>query len=146
MTAEEIGRPMRDELQKRRVPGEDSAQVAEVFTDLEVPQLIGNLERAGRLAVDSELTAKILELRFDKAASRTNQWPRKLTMVQSGVCPDAAYEYRAEGEGMSLSFKGTAPTLSGGLSLPLTFSSGTVPAAAAVSPAVTVTPTPAPAD
>ncbi len=148
MTAEEIGRPMREELQKRKVPGEDSAQLADVFTDIEILELIGGLKRAGRLAVDSELTAKILELRFDRAASRTNQWPRKLAVTQSRACPDAMYVYRRQGEGISLSFEGTAPALPAGLSLPLGFSSGSAPAAPTPSPAPAAKPktTPVPAD
>jgi hypothetical protein len=137
---------MREEPQKRKVSGEDSAQVAEVFTDIEVPQLIGSLERAGRLVVDSELTAKILELKLDKAASKTNQWPPKLAIAQSRACPDAVYEYRTTGETMSLSFKGTAPVLSAGLSLPLSFSSGAPPVATPVSRAPRATLSPAPTD
>jgi hypothetical protein len=68
-TAEEIGRPMLEELRKLKSPGEDSEQIAALFTDMEIPALIGPLERAGRLAVDQELTLKIVELRFAKSGS-----------------------------------------------------------------------------
>jgi len=86
------------------------------------------------LAVDRELTARVLQLRQEKAADRKNRWPEKLSVAESSVCPEATYEYQSRGLAMLIRFKGSvvAPG-EPALVLPTSFE--------ARSPALTKTPT-----
>ncbi len=113
---------MAEELKNLKAPGEDSEQIADVFTGMEIPALIGPLERAGRLAADQELTLKILELRLAKSESRDGRWPASLPLSDSGVCPGSFYEYRTDGRSMTIAFMGAPPVPPAGLQLPLSFS------------------------
>ena len=72
-----------------------------------VPNITGAIRRAGRLLVDRELTAKVLELRGEKAVSRDGSWPEKFLDGDSRVCPGASYEYQSRGAAMAIRFKGT---------------------------------------
>jgi len=120
LTADEVGRPMREEFRTWSAP--ESERVADVFTEMEIPPLIGILERTGRLAADTELTARILVLRYEKAASRDRRWPAKLDLSDSRACPGDFYEYRTKGDFMSISLQASPPAGTGGLRLPLSFS------------------------
>ena len=72
--------------------------------------------------MDRELTAKVLELKQEKAASREGSWPAKFYDGDSRVCPGAAYEYQTRGGGMAIRFKGTIDDPSAAaLALPLSF-------------------------
>ena len=118
---EEIARPISDEFRKASQPGTDSAEVAQVFTDIVVPNFRNHLERAGRLAIDNELTLRILELRLARASARDRRWPDALPDDASSACPGASYAYERDGSAMQIAFKGEAPSPSTGLALPLSF-------------------------
>ncbi|HEY7113711.1 MAG TPA: hypothetical protein VIA45_12335 [Thermoanaerobaculia bacterium] len=138
---DEIARPMVEEY-RRSESGPESAAFARIMTDMQVPQLRNVLERAGRTAIESELTAKILELRLARAASRDGKWPATLEDDASRVCPGAVYSYRRNGSEIMIAFEGSAPappTPEGALALPLSFSTR----ADRRAPAPTASPTPA---
>jgi hypothetical protein len=118
--------------------GANPEQTAQVFKDISAANVLQTLRRGARLAVDCELTAKILELRFERAADRKNRWPEKLAITQSRICPEASYEYQLRGAAMMIRFKGavTDPD-SPAVALPLSFE--------ARPPRPTPTPTRAPA-
>jgi hypothetical protein len=142
LQAEEVGRPMRDVLRTLKAPGEDAATIAEIFTEIEIPGLMDRLVRAGRLAVDSELTLKILELRLERAGSADGRWPARLLLPEPRACPGAVYQYTTNEHSMSIAFEGSTPQPPAGLRLPLSFSSGIRGTATTASPAPTATPKP----
>jgi len=139
LSNDEIGRPMIEEYRRADLSGE-SAELARIMTDMEVPQLRNVMERAGRTAIDSELTSKILELRLARAGSRDGKWPATLEDDASHVCPGERYSYRRAGSSIEIAFQGKPPSSESGLSLPLSFS--TRADRRAVAP--TASPTPAP--
>ena len=142
----DIVRPMVEEYRKWNDPGVDSGTTARLFSEMTLPELRKALVRSGRLAVDAELTLRILELRFARSASRDNQWPATLEDAASRVCPDAVYRYRSDGPSMEIAFQGSPPEAEYGLRLPLSFStrSDRRPTPRPSPPAMT-TPTPSPA-
>jgi hypothetical protein len=123
LSDDEIGQPIYEELRKIPSDGEnDPEKTAQVFRDIAAPNLGQMLRRSASLAVDRELTAKILELRQEKAADRKGRWPEKLVDNQSRVCPDASYEYQLRGQAMMIRFKGgIAQPDAPALVLPLSF-------------------------
>jgi hypothetical protein len=136
LSAEEIGRPMMEEYRKTRAPGEDPEAIARLFAEIIVPGLTNRLERAGRLAVEAELTLKILELRLARSGSRDREWPRKLDDASSHICAGATYGYRRSGLGMEIEFRGSPPAPGTGWTLPLSYATHDEPRPArAVSPA-----------
>ncbi len=118
---DEIARPMIEEY-RRTDSGGDSAEMARIMTDMQVPQLRNVLERAGRSAIDSELTSKILELRLARAGSRDGKWPANLEDDASRACPGERYVYRRTGSSIEIAFQGKPPSSESGLNLPLSFS------------------------
>jgi hypothetical protein len=134
LSSEEIWKPAVEEIERSLAAGADPS--LKTLSDMATPNLTGAIRRAGRLLVDSELTAKVLELKQEKAASRDGRWPERLFDSDSRVCPGAAYEYQSRGGAMSIRFKGQiddpgAPALA----LALSFESRP--------PRATPTPTPA---
>lgn len=82
------------------------------------------VRRGARLAVDRELTLKILELRMEAEASKDRKWPATLADTFSHVCPGASYPYRRDGDGMEVRFDGTIDSGGGEPVLPLAFHTG----------------------
>jgi hypothetical protein len=120
LSSEEIWRPASEEIERSIAGGTGPA--LKTLSDIAIPNITGAIRRAGRLLVDRELTARVLELRQEKAASREGRWPEKLFDVDSRICPGAAYEYQTRGAAMTIRFKGAiddpaAPALV----LPLSF-------------------------
>jgi hypothetical protein len=114
--------PMAKELREATEPGTDPDQGAEVFKGIATPNFIAALQRNARLPVDRELTAKILELRQERAASREKRWPARFLDTSSTVCPEAHYEYATRGATMTIRFKGSIEDPgSPALVLPLSF-------------------------
>ncbi len=140
LSAEKIGRPMMEEYRRTRAPGDDPEAMARLFAEIIVPGLKNRLEQAGRLAVEAELTRKILELRLARSGSRDGEWPQKLDDESSHVCAGATYGYRRSGFGMEIEFRGAPPAPDGGWTLPLSYSTHDDPR-----PARAVSPTPRPA-
>jgi hypothetical protein len=137
LSDDEIWQPIDEEL--RAMPSDeenDPQKTAEVFKQF-ASGLAQRLRRATSLAVDRELTAKILELRQEKAADRKNRWPERLSVTESRVCPEATYDYQSRASTMMIRFKGPISVPgSPALVLPLSFE--------ARPPAPTKTPTHAP--
>lgn len=88
------------------------------------------VRRTARLRVDRELTARILELRLQRAASRDRKWPERAE-VTSAVCPGVTYRYRIDGERMEIRFEGSVDTPEAGVVLPLEYAALDSPAAEA---------------
>jgi hypothetical protein len=70
-----------------------------MFLQLRAKNFPDGLLRARRAAIDSELTALILDARAERAALRTPRWPAKLLTRNAGVCPEAVWSYRVERNG-----------------------------------------------
>lgn len=145
LSAETILRPANDVF---RLGSEEARAGASAFEQTAFPNLVSAVRRAARLMVDRELTLKILELRFEKAASREGAWPIEDENPGSSVCPGVLYGYRSDGKSMEIRFEGTVNTPDGGVVLPLEFRSGAgfqspIPTLAP-SPTPTPTPTPEP--
>jgi hypothetical protein len=108
LSDDEIGQPIYEELKRIPSDGEnDPEKTARIFKEIASPNLGQMLRRSASLAVDRELTAKILQLRQEKAADRKNRWPEKLSVAESSVCPEASYEYQSRGSAMLIRFKGS---------------------------------------
>lgn len=136
LSAEQIRRPMEEEFRRSKEPGEDPEEMARLLPQIILPGLKNRLERAGRLAVEAELTRKILELRLARSDSRAGEWPQRLDDESSHVCAGATYGYRRSGFGMEIEFRGSPPAPDTGWTLPLSYSThGDPPPARAVSPA-----------
>ncbi len=104
-------------------PSAEEGEQRLYFKDL-LPTVTSALRRAARLAVDKELTLRILELRLDRAASRDGKWPVKPANATSGACLEASYAYAADGEGMEIRFEGQIASPDVRLTLPLSFHTG----------------------
>lgn len=140
LSEEEIFQPASDVF---RLEGSNEAHAsAQGEREIAFDNFLSSIRRAGRLMVDRELTLKVLELRFEKAASRENAWPTAFENLGSSVCPGVVYSYSSDGKSMAIRFDGPVDTPKGGVVLPLEFRSGT--ALAALSPAPAPTPTPIP--
>lgn len=129
-----------------RLGSEEARADASEFEQTVFPNLLSAVRRAARLMADRELTLRILELRFEKAASREGAWPTEYENLGSSVCPGVLYGYRSEGKSMEIRFEGTVNTPEGGVVLPLEFRSGAGLAAPlpTLTPSPTHTPTPTP--
>ena len=120
LSYEEIWKPAQDELDRWQEANGDTGP--KIIFAIALPNLTAAIRRAGRLLVDRELTARVLELRQEKAASRDGRWPEKFLDLDSSVCPGSSYEYQTGGAAMAIRFKG--PIDDGGgppLVLPLSF-------------------------
>ena len=134
LSSDEIWKPAREEIARSIEMGTDPA--LRTLSDIATPNITSAIRRAGSLLVDRELTAKVLELRLEKAASRDGTWPAKFFDADSRVCPGAEYQYQTRGGAMAIRFKGAiddppAPAMA----LPLSFE--------VRAPRATPTPTPA---
>jgi hypothetical protein len=122
LSTEEISRPMAEEYRKSRKPSEDPEELARLLPQIMLPGLKNRLERAGRLAIEAELTVKILELRLARSGPREEEWPQRLEDESSHVCAGATYRYYRIGPGMEIEFRGSAPAPDTGWTLPLSYS------------------------
>jgi hypothetical protein len=136
MPSDEIWGPAIEELRKSATEEEDLE--LDIMGTNSAPNITNSLHRAARLVVESELTARIVELRLEKAASRHNRWPATLYDIDSRVCPGAQYEYRSVAGGMTIRFSGSLGKLEAPRLLPLSFE------ARAPKPSPTITPTSGP--
>jgi hypothetical protein len=120
LSSDEIFQPAIEEL-SRWIPDQQRVEL-QVVSEAIPQSLTSALHRAARLVVECELTARILELRQEKAASRSSRWPEKFFDTDSRVCPGSVYEYRSVGGGMSIRFKGAVGDLEAqARPLPLSF-------------------------
>lgn len=70
-----------------------------LMSEISAPNQYGGLLRARRVAVDSELTALIIDARIERAAMRRPRWPGRLLTLNAGVCPEAKWTYRVDRDG-----------------------------------------------
>jgi hypothetical protein len=119
LSSEEIWKPAQDELDRWQEAKGDTGPKS-IFA-IALPNLRAAIQRAGRLLVDRELTARVLEIQQEKAASRDGQWPVKFSDLDSRVCPGSSYEYEARGAAMAIRFKGPIDDGGATLVLPLSF-------------------------
>jgi hypothetical protein len=140
LSDDEIGQPIEEAARKLTGDGDNDEETTAVLHRDTSSQ---GLRRAASLAVDRELTAKILELRQEKAADRKGRWPEKLSVVGSRVCPEATYDYQSRGSTMLIRFKGSlVPPGAPDLVLPLSFEAR--PPAPTKTPTRAALPTPTP--
>jgi len=121
---------------------ESSEEKRIYFKDDILSMVTPMVRRAARVAVDRELTLRILELRLDRSASRDGRWPERLVNAASGVCPEVSYAYSADGDAMEIRFDGKLAEPENQLTLPLSFRAGKTSTKTATS---VPTPTPEPA-
>jgi hypothetical protein len=120
LSPEEIWKPAAEEIARSIEAGTDPA--LRTLADIAIPNTTSAIRRAGRLLVDRELTAKVMELRQERAGSREGRWPEKLFDGDSRACPGAAYEYQTRGGAMAIRFKGAIDDPSSpAMALPLSF-------------------------
>ncbi len=112
------------------------AEIRENFRDLILINMKDAFRRAGRFAVDQELTLAILRLRQAREEDPDGRWPERMENIISTVCPSFAYAYRSDSQGMEIRFDGTIADPSAPFLLPLSFRSSPPPP--------TPTPTPSP--
>lgn len=77
----------------------DDENLRIILLEIQTPNLSNGLLRARRLAIDSELTALVLDARAERAALRRPRWPAKLLTLNTGVCSEARWAYRVERNG-----------------------------------------------
>jgi hypothetical protein len=144
LSDEEIFRPAADVF--RLETSQQARAWGEIYKDMVMPNFLSSIRRAARLMVDRELTLKVLELRFEKAASREGAWPTEYENLGSSVCPGVLYAYGSDGKSMQIRFDGPVNTPEAGVVLPLEFRSGAGLAAPlpTLTPSPTPTPTPTP--
>jgi len=112
LSADEFWKPIDDELRRAAKRGKgDRSMVSKASESISSVTYFQTLRRGARLAVDRELTARILALRQTRAADPEGRWPVRLLGARSRVCPEALYEYQTRDEQMMVRFKGdvTAP-------------------------------------
>ena len=129
-------------------PSSDPATVEarNAYREITLPNMVRPVRRAGRLAVDRELTLEILRLRMSKEQDAEGRWPARMETVISMACPSAEYVYRANAGGMEIRFEGAAPVPNAqSLLLPLSFraAAGPKPTASPTPTSAPLTPTPA---
>ena len=117
----------------------------QVIGETSVPNLTSAIHRAGRLIVDCEMTARIVELRQERAAARPRTWPEALQAPESRACKGALYDYHAAGGAMRLRFKGSVgePEAPAAV-LPLSYEARAPQATPTPTPAHRAAPTPRP--
>jgi len=123
----------------------EDRQITEILAGIAMPNLISAVHRAGRLAVDRELTLQVLRLRLAKEGAKDGKWPSELGDPWSEVCPGVAYRYKTDGISVDIQF-GAAVDAGTDRVLPLSFHSGKSRILPTLTPAPTPTPTPVPPD
>jgi hypothetical protein len=123
----------------------EDRQITEILAGIAMPNLISAVHRAGRLAVDRELTLQVLRLRLAKEGEKDGKWPSELGDPWSEVCPGVAYRYKTDGISVDIQF-GAAVDAGTDRVLPLSFHSGKSRILPTLTPAPTPTPTPVPPD
>jgi hypothetical protein len=106
------------EPEREREPGKDSTAV---ILSIAIPNIRNSFDRADRLALDAELTGKILRLREERRTA--GEWPPPSAEISSSRFPGFAWTYRVDGGGMSIALPRELPKVSSGLVLPTSFSS-----------------------
>ena len=142
MSSEAIWQPVIEEL--RRSANEEESAELQVIGENFAPSLTNALQRAARLVIESELTARIVDLRLQKAASRPSRWPENLYDTDSRACPGAEYEYRSFGGAMAIRFKGSVGKLDVPRLLPLSFEARAPKPSPTAIPTRGASPTPTP--
>ena len=121
LSDEEFSRPF-VEVVKASDGEAGGTQASDHFQGIMAPNVLNALRRSARLAVDRELTAKILEIRQEKAALRPSRWPEKFADTESRICPGESYQYQVKGAAFAIRFKGSiADPGEPALVLPLSF-------------------------
>ncbi len=127
-------------------PSSDPATVEarNAYREITLPNMVRPVRRAGRLAVDRELTLEILRLRMSKEQDAEGRWPARMETVISMACPSAEYVYRADARGMEIRFEGVMPPPTAQFLLPLSFrgAAGPKPTASPTPTSAPLTPTP----
>lgn len=102
-------------------PGRNSS---DVMLSVSIPNIRNSFERADRLALDAELTGKILRIQESRKALRV--WPGPSPESSSSRFPGLSWNYRVEGDAITISLSREVPSPfpENSLVLPLSFSCG----------------------
>lgn len=126
----------------------DADEDHRIIFGIATPNLSNGLLRAQLVAIDSELTALVLDARAERAALRRRpRWPAKLLSLGTGVCPEAKWTYRALPDGTArFRFETRLDAYEGiPFRLPLEFTAGTPLKRRPAKKGVVVNPPPPPA-
>ena len=106
--------------------GIEDEPIRNFIAEVAWPNIANGLLRARQVAVDSELTALILDARAERAAQRRPHWSGRLLTLGTGVCPDARWSYRVSLNGTArFAFEGRLEGADGApFRLPLEFTAG----------------------
>jgi len=94
-----------------------------VIMSITVPNIRNSFERADRLALEAELTGKILRARAARAA--TGAWPPPSSEIAASRFPGLTWNYAVDGGAMKIALNGELPPLKSPLVLPTSFSAKT---------------------
>ena len=94
---------------------------SDIMLSISIPNIRNSFERADRLALDAELTGKILRLREVRRAS--GAWPAPSPDIASSRFPGLTWNYSADVGAMAIALNRDLPKPKAGLVLPTSFSS-----------------------
>lgn len=106
--------------------GIENETIRSVVAEVAWPNISNGLLRARQVAIDSELTALILDARAERAAQRRPHWSGRLLTLGTGVCPEVRWSYRVNSNGTArFAFEGRLEGSNAApFQLPLEFTAG----------------------
>jgi hypothetical protein len=113
---------LRDEPAFRERPSDSKPgwSTSAVIMSITIPSIRNSFERTDRLALEAELTGKILGARAARAA--TGKWPSPSPEAAASRFPGLAWNYAIEGDSMKIELNGKVPALKSPLILATSFS------------------------
>lgn len=104
-----------------RKDAENPRGFSEIMLSIQMPNFRDSFERTDRLALDAELTGKVLRAKAARAA--TGAWPSPSPEIAASRFPGLAWNYRVDGNVMAIALNRELPKPKAGLVLPTSFSS-----------------------
>ncbi len=94
---------------------------SDIMLSISMPNIRNSFERADRLALDAELTGKILKVKQVRRAQ--GAWPQPSAEIAASHFPGLAWKYAVDGGAMTIALNRELPKPKAGLVLPTSFSS-----------------------
>ncbi len=94
---------------------------SDIMLSIAIPNLRNSFDRADRLALDAELTGKILRVKEVRRAQ--GAWPQPSAEIASSRFPGLSWNYSVDGGAMSIALVGQLPKPPSPFVLPTSFSS-----------------------
>ncbi len=104
-----------------RAAPENPRRPTEIILAIEIPNIRNAFERADRLALDAELTGKIL--RMKEVRRVRGGWPQPSTEIAASRFPGLSWNYAVDGGVMTIALAGELPKPPSPFVLPTSFSS-----------------------